>query len=111
VESEVGRGTTVKFTVRLERVARPELAVLAAANEVSEVVFMAETSHLVAPPIEQLKQYYEFAMVGNMMAIERAAQTMAMSNETLRPFATQLIELAKNFEDEELVDLLQKYMV
>jgi len=110
VESEVGRGTTVKFTVRLERVARPEFGVSVAAATVGELFLVTETPFLVVPEMKQLKECYEFAMIGNMMGIERAAQTMVTMDETLRPFATHLMELARNFEDEELIDLLRKYI-
>ncbi len=50
------------------------------------------------------------AVIGDMLAVERSAKAMATADEELRPFADKLIEFAMNFEDEALIDFLQKYM-
>jgi signal transduction histidine kinase len=109
VESELGRGTTVKFTVPLHQW---DGAGLETARE-AEVRWETETEEVVEwvlPAADQLHQFYQFATMGKMLALERAAHAMSTDDETLLPFAHHLIELARGFEDEKLIQLLRRYI-
>ncbi len=107
VESELGKGTAVKFTTRFDKVVQVEKTKI---NEVSELSLFVEEPLFVAPAGELLKQCYEWILMGDMLAVKETAKAMIVENEALRPFANQLIKLASNFEEEELVSFLQKYM-
>ena len=65
---------------------------------------------IIPPTGEDLKQLYESALFGNMRKIEEQATQLAKRDAKHRPFADKLNELAKNFEDEQLVVLIEGLM-
>jgi signal transduction histidine kinase/DNA-binding NarL/FixJ family response regulator len=65
---------------------------------------------LVAPPKEDLEILYELAMMGRMRGIREKAQALEELNEKYRPFAQKLVELAKGFEDKQIVTLVEQYL-
>ncbi len=69
-----------------------------------------ENEPVVPPTGEYLKELYEFALFGNMQKIEEHAKQLAKRDAKYRPFANKLNELAKNFEDEQLIVLIEGFM-
>ncbi len=65
---------------------------------------------MVVPPRNKLKALYELAVVVNMRRIRERADYLETQNEAYRPFTSRLRELAKTFEDKQIVTLLQQYM-
>ena len=60
--------------------------------------------------VEDLKKLYESALFGNMHRIQEQAAQLAERDAKYGPFADKLCELAKNFEDEQLVALIKPFM-
>jgi len=65
---------------------------------------------LVPPPPEELEVLYELAMLGSMQGIQKQADYLAKLNGTYIPFANKLRALARGFEDEQLLALVEQYM-
>jgi signal transduction histidine kinase/CheY-like chemotaxis protein len=65
---------------------------------------------LLAPPTEDLEALYELAMMGRMRGIREKAQALEELDQKYRPFAHKLVELAKGFEDKQILALLEQYL-
>ncbi|MDM8544110.1 response regulator [Desulfococcaceae bacterium HSG9] len=70
----------------------------------------SQSRPIIPPAAEDLKQLYEYALFGNMQKIEQHATQLAERNAKYQPFTDKLNELAKNFEDEALVVLIEGFM-
>jgi CheY-like chemotaxis protein len=64
-----------------------------------------------APPQEELEQLYELAMLGNIYRIQERAKHLLELDKKYAQFANNLHKLARNFEDEQILDLIQKHLV
>jgi hypothetical protein len=64
---------------------------------------------LIAPPAEEVAALLDLAMKGDLKGImERADRLEALDKQWL-PFATHLRQLARDFEDEKIVEFVKKY--
>lgn len=70
----------------------------------------SERDTLIVPPKEELELIREFGFIGNMGRIRERARHLEMLDEKYIPFAQKLQELAKQFEDEEIVALVDRYI-
>lgn len=64
---------------------------------------------LVAPPMSELEALYELAMKGNFKGIIRQAALLEQLDSRYGSFAKKIHQLAKNFQDREIVALIQSY--
>jgi PAS domain S-box-containing protein len=65
---------------------------------------------LVAPPLEELSALYELAMMGDIRGIQEQANRLEQLNEQFVPFARQLRQLAKGFQEKQILEFVKKYM-
>ncbi|MUH01086.1 PAS domain S-box protein [Scytonema sp. UIC 10036] len=64
---------------------------------------------LVAPPTTEIKILYELVMKGNFKGIIKQAALLEQMDEKYIPFAKKLHQLAKEFQDQEILALIQSY--
>ncbi|KAF3883723.1 MULTISPECIES: PAS domain-containing hybrid sensor histidine kinase/response regulator [Nostocales] len=64
---------------------------------------------LVAPPTAQMEILYELVMKGNFKGIIKQAALLEQMDEKYIPFAKRLHQLAKEFKDQEILELIQLY--
>jgi len=69
-----------------------------------------EDRPIIPPTDEDLKQLYESALFGNMQKIQEQTTQLTKRDAKYQPFANKLNELAKNFEDEQLIVLIESFM-
>lgn len=62
---------------------------------------------LVLPPQGELNRIYELAMKGNFRGINKQAALIAKMDDKYLPFARKLQELAQEFQDQEILALIQ----
>ena len=67
-------------------------------------------SELVPPPPEEMAILLDLAMRGNMPNIRKRAIQIEQLDEKYKPFAHTLQQLAKAFEDDEILALIEQYM-
>ena len=65
---------------------------------------------LVAPPLEEITVLHELALMGDIRGIQQQAQRLEQLNEQLVPFAQQLHQLAKGFQEKQILEFVRKYM-
>lgn len=65
---------------------------------------------LVAPPADELEVLYELAMLGSMRDIRDRALQLEERDDKYISFARKLQSLAKGFEDEKIVALIEHYL-
>jgi signal transduction histidine kinase/DNA-binding NarL/FixJ family response regulator len=68
------------------------------------------THQLITPPLAEMKHLLELAMKGNMKAIIREAAKWEQLDERFVPFTEQLRQLAKEFQEKELLELISQYI-
>lgn len=68
-----------------------------------------ENQELFPPPAEQLENIYELAMKGNFKGIIKQAKLLEEIDQKYLPFASKLNQLAKGFQDREIVVLVQSF--
>lgn len=68
-----------------------------------------EIADLVAPSIAEREILYELAMKGNFKGIIKQAALIAKVDKKYIPFAQQLHQLAQEFQDQEILTLLESY--
>lgn len=64
----------------------------------------------VAPPPEELHALYELAMMGDIRGIQQQAKRLEQLNEKFAPFAKQLSQLAKGFQEKQILEFVRKYL-
>ncbi|MGA7937304.1 MAG: PAS domain S-box protein, partial [Kovacikia sp.] len=62
-----------------------------------------------APPTRELEMIYELAMKGNFIRISKQAALLEQMDAKYGPFAKKLQQLAKGFQDQEILTLIQSY--
>lgn len=65
---------------------------------------------LVGPPPEQAAVLQEFIMMGDMGGIIETVDNLQQAQPELTPFANKIRQLARNFEDGEIEELIQQYL-
>lgn len=68
-----------------------------------------DNSELVIPPIATLEILYELAMKGHFKGITKQATLLEQMDQKYSPFAKKLHQLAKGFQDREILALIQSY--
>ncbi len=115
IESKLGQGTTIKFTIPLDKsnpitIPWPEQDVAKTTtndvNEVAENPSPVREELLLLPPPEALNELLELALRGNMIALAQQADQLEAMDEQLAPFTKKLRYLAKNFEDDKILTWL-----
>jgi len=64
----------------------------------------------VVPPAAALMAIYEAAKIGDIEQIEREVQRIKISDQRYVPFCDRISELAHNFEDNEIVNLIESHV-
>ncbi|MDM8521403.1 ATP-binding protein [Anaerolineales bacterium HSG6] len=65
---------------------------------------------LISPPQKELEALYELTLFGNITKVQEKAQQLKTLDEKYIPFATKMEELAKEFEDEAILLLLEQFI-
>ncbi|CAG0930332.1 two-component system, NarL family, sensor histidine kinase EvgS [Thermoflexales bacterium] len=65
---------------------------------------------LIPPASEELAILYDLARRGNLQAVQERAAQLAKLDEKFAPFANQVSQLVRQFEDKALVALIQQYL-
>jgi hypothetical protein len=65
---------------------------------------------LIPPPPEEMEVLYELALIGSMRDIRERADYLETLDEQYLPFADTLRQLAKDFEEQEILALVERYM-
>jgi CheY-like chemotaxis protein len=68
-----------------------------------------DNTKLVAPSAAELATLYELVMKGNFKGIIKQAALLAEMDEKYIPFANKLHQLAKGFQDQDILALIQSY--
>ncbi|NEP02588.1 MAG: PAS domain S-box protein [Symploca sp. SIO2E9] len=63
-----------------------------------------------APPPEVLTTLHELAMMGDIRGIQEQAQLIVELDEKFVPFAQQLLQLAKGFQEKQILEFVRKYV-
>ncbi|MEG4519828.1 MULTISPECIES: PAS domain S-box protein [unclassified Microcoleus] len=78
------------------------------ANE-DPLAISSNTDELIAPPATEMEMLYELAMKGNFLEIVKQAVLLEEIDPKYIPFAKKLHQMAKDFQDEELLTFIQSY--
>ncbi len=78
-------------------------------EEPSKPESATETAELVAPAVAELDLLQELAMKGNFKGITKQAARLEQMDHKYAPFAKTLHQLAKNFQDQEILALIQSH--
>ncbi|MDX1524193.1 MAG: response regulator, partial [Anaerolineae bacterium] len=65
---------------------------------------------LIPPPPEELEALYQLAMLGSLQEIQTRAAQVERLDEKYGPFTNRLCSLAKEFEDAQIIRLLEQHM-
>ncbi|MEM9163510.1 MAG: ATP-binding protein, partial [Cyanobacteria bacterium P01_F01_bin.4] len=65
---------------------------------------------LILPPIQSLETLFDFAQQANLKALRSHLQQLLDTDSRYTPFADPILQLAKQFQVEEIEDLLQTYL-
>ncbi|MEG3972832.1 PAS domain S-box protein [Microcoleus sp. T2B6] len=69
----------------------------------------SDTDELIAPPATEMEMLYELAMKGNFLEIVKQAILLEELEPQYIPFAKRLHQMAKDFQDEELLTFIESY--
>ncbi|MEG4249243.1 PAS domain S-box protein [Microcoleus sp. AT3-A2] len=78
------------------------------ANE-EPLAIASDTNELIAPPAKEMEMLYELAMKGNFLEIVKQAVLLEEIDTQYIPFAKRLHQMAKDFQDEELLTFIESY--
>ncbi|MDX1520772.1 MAG: ATP-binding protein [Anaerolineae bacterium] len=67
-------------------------------------------SPLVPPPLAELKILFDLALKGHLRGIQKRAAQLERTDQKLKPFARQVQQLAKNFDEKQIRTLIKQYM-
>ncbi|MEG4293900.1 PAS domain S-box protein [Microcoleus sp. C2C3] len=85
-----------------------ELEWLYEANE-APLAIGSDTNELISPPATSMEILYELAMKGNFREIVKQAVLLEEIDPKYIPFAQKLHQMAKDFQDEEILRFIQSY--
>jgi len=68
-------------------------------------------AEIIAPPPSELTALYELAMRGDIGGICEQAKRLEQLDEQFAPFAQRLSQLAKDFQEKQILELVKKYIV
>jgi len=78
------------------------------ANE-APLAIGSDTNELISPPATEMEILYELAMKGNFREIVKQAVLLEQIDPKYIPFAKRLHQMAKDFQDEEILRFIQSY--
>jgi len=78
------------------------------ANE-APLAIGSDTNELISPPAMEMEILYELAMKGNFREIVKQAVLLEQIDPKYIPFAKRLHQMAKDFQDEEILRFIQSY--
>ena len=67
-------------------------------------------TEVVVPPPQEIMALHELAMMGDIKGIQEQALRLEQLNEEFVPFARQLEQLAKGFQEKQILEFVRKYM-
>lgn len=70
----------------------------------------SESTNVIAPPTEAIRVLYELAMIGDIKGIQEQAKKIEQLDQQFSPFAQQLEQLAKGFQEKQILGFVRKYM-
>ncbi len=70
----------------------------------------ADMNELIPPPPEELAILLDFVMRGNIIALEERASHLETLADKYAPFAAKLRQLATQYEDDQILELVEHYM-
>ena len=81
-------------------------------EELSEPLVPAnlEAAPLVAPPQADIEILHQLALAGDMRGIRRQADQLAALDTRYRPFADTLLRLARGYQSQAIVSLIEQYL-
>jgi PleD family two-component response regulator len=65
---------------------------------------------LIPPPDEEIRILFDLAMKGDMVGLENRAAQIEQMGKKYRPFVRKLRQLVKDFEDEQILAMIQAYV-
>ncbi|NEQ20885.1 MAG: response regulator [Microcoleus sp. SIO2G3] len=68
-----------------------------------------EGNVLVAPPTDEINTLYELALMGDIRGILEQAKTIEQLDQQFMPFAKQLRQLAKGFQEKQILEFVRRY--
>ncbi|MEG4865910.1 MULTISPECIES: hybrid sensor histidine kinase/response regulator [unclassified Microcoleus] len=80
-----------------------------AESEVFHNQSQIQHEEIIAPPAEQIDLLFELAMMGDLGGIQKQAEKLAQLDIKYVSFANHLNQLAKNFEEEKILEFVEKY--
>jgi anti-sigma regulatory factor (Ser/Thr protein kinase) len=111
IESELGEGTTFKFTIPFDdsrSIGYDGSADESLPDDVVVELYQEIKEQFVFPPPEEVAILLELATMGDMRGIQDRAIALEKIDEKYNPFAKKLGELARGFEDEKLLALIER---
>jgi PAS domain S-box-containing protein len=69
-----------------------------------------ETDELIAPPPSELIALYQAAQIGDIVGVEVEANRLRQLAPQYVAFANKVLQLAQEFEEEEILQLIEKYI-
>ncbi len=78
-------------------------------SEVSQGRLKIEPQEIIPPPTEEIALLFDLAMMGDLGGIQKQAEKLGEMDVKYLPFANHLNQLAKEFEEAKILDLVQKY--
>ncbi|MBD1841377.1 response regulator [Coleofasciculus sp. FACHB-64] len=64
---------------------------------------------MVPPPVEEIAALFDFAMMGDLRGIAKRAAQLEQMNQDWIPFTNHLRQLAKGFEEKQILDFIKQY--
>ncbi|WP_250123665.1 hybrid sensor histidine kinase/response regulator [Chroococcidiopsis sp. CCMEE 29] len=85
--------------------------------EASDQIFNSSTQNsklktqnsFVAPPAEEIAALFDLAMMGDLSGIVERSMRLEQLDQKWIPFATHLRQLAKNFEEQQILEFVKQY--
>jgi signal transduction histidine kinase len=110
VDSQLGQGSTFCFDLSFPIVTVEAPPEEEQREEKESLLSEGESEPLIPPPQKELQQLYESASLGMMKQIRQQANHISQLDAQYVPFANKLRELAKGFEDEKILALIEEYL-
>lgn len=108
LESELGQGTTVRFTLPLA-----EMAYQSNSTTPADEVYLPSQSvneNFVAPPATILQLLFDFARAGDMEGIREQAESITQMDDQFQPFAITIQQLAEGYQEQELLEFIEQFV-
>ncbi|MER3432859.1 MAG: hybrid sensor histidine kinase/response regulator [Leptolyngbya sp. ERB_1_1] len=78
--------------------------------EKTESETLAQPVELIPPPVEHLQTWLELVQEGRLKKVIAAAEQFGQQSDRYQPFVQQVLQLAKQFQSEQLEQFLQQHL-